>query len=105
MVGNWPHSSPTRSTSVTNILILTQDLIFSNCMHPSIILLQLYTDIVFSNDNILPVWATFLSNLFNFSTNVGNFPSVWQHGGASRDELSNVGAEGLVRRRGGRDDL
>ena len=101
MVGNCPHSSPTRSTSVTNILMSAQNLIFSNCICASF---QNSTEIACSNDIIIlaSCAGNFLSNLFNFSTNVGNFPSVRQQGGASGDELSNVGVEGLVRRR---DDL
>ena len=96
MVGNCPHSSPTLSTSVTNILMSAQNLI-SQIAYASF---ENSTEIAFSNDII----SFLCGQLFvsNFSTNVGNFPSVWQQGGASGDELSNVGVEGLVRRR---DDL
>ena len=57
----------------------------------------------FSGKPSLPV----LANLANFSTNSGNLSDgCLSCGGASaEDELSNVGGEGLVRRRGDRDDL
>ena len=56
----------------------------------------------FSGKPSLPV----LANLANFSTNSGNLSDgCLSRGRASEDELSNVGGEGLVRRRGDRDDL
>lgn len=74
MVGNCPHSSLTQRTSVTRI----KNKKISNCIDATKKLRQ----IVFLMTLYFLCGQLFSSsNLVNFSTNVGNFLSVWQQGG------------------------
>ena len=70
MVGNCPHSSPTLSTSVTNILMAAQNLI-SQIAHASF---ENSTEIAFSNDIIsFLCWQLFVK-FVQFLDKCGQFP-------------------------------
>ena len=70
MVGNCPHSSPTLSTSVTNILMAAQNLI-SQIAYASF---RNSTEIAFSNDIISFLCGQLFVKIVQFLDKCGQFP-------------------------------